>query len=419
MLFAVGAASLGITFWVLRSTDRQAAQSRAQTAIRTFALERAEGDTQRTAIDEVLAAADSEGVRIALRLRDASEAHGTLGPLPSRIARLTIGDCRTDEDERGDSWQGCAVASDSLDVIVAIPTQAHTRALRILALGMLSVVLLALVGAVGAVRLALRKPLDALHRLVGWTERIVESEDPAAPPPTDTEELARLAGSFDTLLHRLFGALARERANSAHIAHEFRTPLTAMRAELEAMASTSGDAVSRLRADLKRLSHVVDTILALSAPPQIDVGDIVVNLADLVRGLAPPETEIDAPDEALVRGDEHLVGLALRNLFENAERHGGRPATRIEISQVDGKIRVAVLDDGPGLPMAARAKMFDQYWRGARGGEGSGLGLALVRVVAERHGGFADASANPSGQGLEVAMTFGHVLGWNMGVAPR
>lgn len=413
MFVGIGVAAFGITSWVLQSTDRQMARGRAESAIRTFAAERAEGDTEQVALDELLASANAEGVFMVVRRPGSSPVHGRVSPPSPHIERLSPGECRSAEDERGDSWQGCAVVRDSLEAAVAISTTSHTSALRLLAAGMFAVVVLALLGAMVAVRLAVQKPLRSLHRLVDWTEKVIEDGEPDAPPTVDTLEVEQLADSFETLVHRLLDALGRERANSAHIAHELRTPLTAIRAELDALLPSQDEGVRRMRADVERLSRVIDTILVLSAPPRADAGDVVVNLADVVRSVAPAETKVNAPDEALVHGDEHLVRLALRNLFENAVRHSGHPATEVRVSQLDSTVRISVRDEGPGLSEPARVKMFDRYWRAARSGEGSGLGLALVRAVAERHGGVASAHDNPDGRGLEVAMTFGHVLAWH------
>jgi signal transduction histidine kinase len=166
-------------------------------------------------------------------------------------------------------------------------------------------------------------------------------------------------------------------------------------------------------ADVDRLARVVEAILVLSRPNSRSVPEGVVNVADLARELAGPDTEVDAPDEALVDADARLVELALINLLENAAKFSGHAARRVRISRDAGAVRIAVVDDGPGVPEALLARMFDRYWRGAADGSGSGLGLALVRAVAERSGGCAEAKPNPDGVGLEVSITFGRVLGWH------
>jgi two-component system sensor histidine kinase TctE len=170
-----------------------------------------------------------------------------------------------------------------------------------------------------------------------------------------------------------------------------------------------------MRTDVARLAKVIDAILILSAPAAAAPvsGSTVVNVADLARELAPEGTKVDAPDEALVDAEPRLVELALGNLLDNARKYSGHAAREVRVTRDREGVRVAVIDDGPGLDEAARSRMFDRYWRGAKDGEGSGLGLALVRAVAERHGGIAEARPSPTGKGLEVAFTFGQLVGWH------
>jgi two-component system sensor histidine kinase TctE len=120
---------------------------------------------------------------------------------------------------------------------------------------------------------------------------------------------------------------------------------------------------------------------------------------------------LEVPDEALVEGDPRLLELALRNLVDNAERHG-RGVRGIRVRREGTGVRVSVLDEGPGLDEAQRARMFDRYWRGTAHGAGSGLGLALVRAVAERHAGRAEVQARAPA-GLEVSIVLSGLLEWS------
>jgi len=161
-----------------------------------------------------------------------------------------------------------------------------------------------------------------------------------------------------------------------------------------------------------RLAHVIDSILVLSSPGGPVRSQGVVNVSDLARDAAGAETRVEAPDEALVQGDEKLLSLALGNLLDNARKYSGHDARLIRVSREHEQVRLAVVDDGPGLEEVALEKMFDRYWRAHDETGGSGLGLALVRAVAERHGGQARARPNADGVGIEVAMTLGPLVGW-------
>jgi signal transduction histidine kinase len=133
----------------------------------------------------------------------------------------------------------------------------------------------------------------------------------------------------------------------------------------------------------------------------------------VARKLAPPGWTVEAPDEALVEAEPDLVELALRNLVENAAKYAPDGARTVRVAREDDRVRVGVIDEGPGVPEKARAQMFERYWRDAKDGAGRGLGLALVRAVAERSGGRADARAGSKGAGLDVGFSMGPVLGWS------
>jgi two-component system sensor histidine kinase MprB len=413
----VAIASVIVTARSLEAADSDVAAMHARGALRMLKDELTEGDPLELALHEAIAETEADGVRIAIRHKDAPVTAGKEA-MVGGLAQLAAGSCASAEDERGRAWRACAAEDGDFDAVVAIDVENHRAVVRTLLEAMLVVVLAMVLAAVVAVRLALRKPLASLRALVAWSERVVSTEGaPPSPPVADTPEIARLTTSFDALVHRLLDALGRERANSAHIAHELRTPLTAIRAELEAMPSTGADAVARMRADVASLARVIDAILILSAPAEAHTRESVVNVADVVRELVTHETNVEAPDEALVDADPRLVELALQNLLENARKYSGRAARSVSVTRADAGVRVAVRDDGPGVDEETRAKMFERYWRGTRDREGSGLGLALVRAVAERHGGTAEASPNPTGRGLEVAITFGRVVGWHEGEA--
>jgi signal transduction histidine kinase len=105
----------------------------------------------------------------------------------------------------------------------------------------------------------------------------------------------------------------------------------------------------------------------------------------------------------MVRADAESLPIALRNLCENALRHAAS-RLRIEARAEAGEVTIAVRDDGPGMTEAQRARAFDRFYRGGPDGGGAGLGLALVRRVAEMHGGRVAFTAGLDGKGLGVEM---------------
>jgi signal transduction histidine kinase len=407
VLAAVGLAAVVVSRHVLDASDTDAARARAESACEALAHERSEGDTIEQALEEVVGSGQGQGVRFQVRM-DGVVSGATALP------RLAPGTCASMVDERREPWRACAAGDKVFVVVAAIPVGSHVTALNALAREMLAVLGVALIATWFAIRRALRSPITELAALVRWTAEIAEAEPATAPPTSKTEEIARLEAAFDALVRRLLQALARERANSAHMAHELRTPLTSIMTELEAVRAAhegARPAVDRVLGDISRFADVIEAILALSGPYDAR-GEAILNIADVARELAPPGIELEAPDEALVEGDERLVRLALRNLLENARKYA-QGARVVRLTREGKNVRVTVIDQGPGLSDAARERMFERYWRSSADGDGRGLGLALVRAVAERHGGRAEARAGTGGVGLEVSMTFAKLTVWH------
>jgi signal transduction histidine kinase len=415
-LLLVAVATVVIAWWVLAVADRDAAQSHATAALRTSGAELGEGDTPEQAAAETARATEGVGTRVAIRPRGGAWRFGA-EPWPGPAAALEQVGCAPFDGAGTGSWIACSASDARAEVAVAVHTESHRHAIGTLAEATGAVVLATWLALAWAVHRSVRGAVRSLGQLVRWSEQ-VESEPPgsgaAAAPEPDTEEIRRLACAFERLVRRLVEALERERANTAHMAHELRTPLTAMLAEIDRIESIHGQAgLDALRADVTRFARVIEAILVLSSPPSGRTATCIVNVADLAREAADADTRVEAPDEALVEGDSKLIGLALHNLLDNARKHSGQAARAIRVSRVGDAVRVAVVDDGPGLDESARGRMFDRYWRATADGAGSGLGLALVRVVAERHGGNAEATPGREGSGLEVAMTLGPVVDWH------
>jgi signal transduction histidine kinase len=415
VVLGVGVVAVVVTSQVLEAADREAARSHAQELLLQVRAELGEGDGVDEVTNEVLRGSN-DAFRALVRGDAFGPGRSSTLPLPAELARLRPNECANAKDDAGHLWLGCSVGQGALEAVAGFSVQAHREVVVSLAWRMLTAVALAILGMAFAVHLAVRTPVAALGKLVHWSERIVKGDAPRAPPAANIVEFERLTQGFEALVEHLVAALARERATSAHMAHELRTPLTTLRAELETLGEEEQAPVSNLLADVDHLARVIDAILVLSAPSNASARSGVVNVADMARELAPPGAQVEAPDEALVDADAPLVELALHNLLENAQRYSGSPARAVRVTRTNGGVRVSIVDDGPGLEESARARMFDRYWRGGEG-VGTGLGLALVRAVAERYGGVAEAVRSTNGRGLEVSMTFGRVLGWHPGTS--
>ena len=418
VLALVGIAAAVVTDRALAASDEGRARAEAAGARDSLAVELSEGDSGEDAAHEVLAASKGAGVRVTMWFADGTRHTSD----PPDLPRLGPGACATVDDASGNPWRACAAGDAQVAVVAAVSIVGHRAAVAAVWRAMAALVAGATLLLWWAIRRALRAPLAELTSLVEWTSAIRNGgEGEGRPPPTAaTTEIAHLSAAFDALVRDLLETLARERTNSAHIAHELRTPLTAIVGELDALAladPAACDAAMRIRADVARLADVIDAILVLSdrAP---GVGSEVVNVADMAREIAPGDVAVDAPDEALVEADERLVRLAVRNLLDNAGKYGGG-ARVLRVSRETSGLRIAVVDHGAGLSATARGRMFDRYWRQSADGDGRGLGLALVRAVAERHGGGVEATPGPGGKGLDVSLTLGPVVGWHeAGEAP-
>ncbi len=414
-LACVGGAAVFLTDRAIAASDHDRASAAAAGAHDSLVVELTEGDSPEDAVREVAASSCAEGVRLTAWLGQRRFETGGRD-----LPRLPPGSCATVTEDDGHPWLACGHGDAAVSVVAAIPIAAHRAAVLSVARAMIGLMAVALVALWWAIRRALREPLADLTSLVDWTRRSRLADRPDPPPVARTAEVIHLSAAFDGLVRELLDALARERSYSAHIAHELRTPLTAIVGELDALAHSdpsTQQAARRIRGDVARLADVIDAILVLSDRGATVPAEIV-NVADVARELAPAGARVEAPDEALVEADERLVRLALRNLLDNARKYAGG-ARAVRVSRELAGVRVAVIDDGAGLDAEARGRMFERYWRGVADGEGRGLGLALVRAVAERHAGGAAASPGPEGRGLDVSLTLGRLVGWHDGGAGR
>ncbi|MDI1341658.1 ATP-binding protein [Polaromonas sp.] len=283
----------------------------------------------------------------------------------------------------------------------------------------------------GMLTLALRRGLAPLALAASEvTARSVEALHPialSAHPP----ELHLLIGAINDLMARLGGALSMQRLFLADAAHELRTPITALRLQLQLLERASDaaqreEALVQLRAGIERAQHLVEQLLQLSrlAPETPALRREPVDLAELARSTVgrfsaradDRQIDLGAVTEGTppVHADVQQLAILLNNLVDNALRHtpaGGRIDVSARVEQ--GRPCLSVTDSGPGITAAERERVFDRFYRGSsvsadgHAPHGSGLGLAIARAVAERHGADITLEEAPGGgTGLRVSVLF-------------
>jgi len=240
------------------------------------------------------------------------------------------------------------------------------------------------------------------------------------PVPQTHDELERLGETLNEMLSRLEAALERQRDFVADAGHELRTPLALLRTELE-LALRQGRSADELRdairassEEVDRLAQLADDLLliARSERGKLDLQLESLDTTELLQGVATRfEWRAQETGRALstpptsgmnVRGDRLRLEQALANLVENALRYG-EGEVRLSATSVDGVVELHVTDEGSGFPPQFLDRAFERFARadGARAGGSAGLGLAIVLMIAEAHGGTASV-ANNDGPGADA-----------------
>jgi two-component system OmpR family sensor kinase len=255
----------------------------------------------------------------------------------------------------------------------------------------------------------------------------VQRRDAHSLTPIATErlpqEVAPLVNELNRLLARLHAAFQTQRAFVADAAHELRSPLTAVRLQLQLLDRAPDEAARRearsnLGAAVERAIHLVEQLLTLARSEPRDVAGELSRIAleqAAADGIADANALAVARDidlgleaePAAVRGDREALRTLVRNLVDNAVRYtpaGGR--VRVSTHNGASGATLEVTDSGPGIPAADRERAFDRFYRRANAAEGgSGLGLAIVKAIADRHGAQISLDDAPGG-GLRVTVGF-------------
>jgi two-component system sensor histidine kinase MprB len=293
-------------------------------------------------------------------------------------------------------------------VQVARPLSEVDRSLERLGI---SLVLVATGGIVIAALLGLlvaRAALGPVRRLTATAERVTETGDLSERIEIDgTDELSRLASSFNTMLEALEESTRAQRQLVADASHELRTPLTSLRTNIEVLAgdhTLPPEERRRLLSDVVEQLGEMTTLIAglielarseqqVSEPEDVRLDLLVADAVERAQRNRPGITYSTDLEETVVVGVSSTIERAVTNLLDNAAKWSPADST-IEVTVRDGG--VTVRDHGPGIAEEDLPYVFDRFYRArsARGMPGSGLGLAIVRQVAEAHGG--DVRAEPA-----------------------
>lgn len=289
-----------------------------------------------------------------------------------------------------------------------------------------------------------------LRPLATMSRAVAKRQPDAMAPLADTDlpdELRPLAGSLNALLARLDNALNAQRRFTADAAHELRTPLAALKLQAELVerapdAAARGAAMAALKEGVDRASHLVEQLLAMARlepealAKNFGTCDLVPLAKDAIvaRAVLAANRKIDLglarEADARVRGDAASLSMLLANLLDNALRYTPE-CGRVDVA-VDndaGHAVLSVADTGPGIPRAARERVFDRFYRGvddvsdstppdgvgvgagdmasgAPAKNGSGLGLSIVKRIADAHGAVITLDDDGDGRGLVVRVRF-------------
>jgi signal transduction histidine kinase len=304
---------------------------------------------------------------------------------------------------RSHQWARVVQLADGRIVVAARPRHERGLAYRFRWLFLLSLSALAIgVAAYPLVRRLTRR-LEALQTGVV----ALGSGDLSARVPVEgKDEVARLAETFNRSADKIQELVLANRSLLANASHELRSPLARLRMGIEALPKSSAAQVQELGRNIRELDQLIEEILLAS---RLDNGAAETGAFEMIDfiGLVAEECawvdcELLIQTEALpmLRGDAKLLRRMLRNLIDNAVRYGGKEITVIIDQPTITHVTLDVCDRGPGVPEQERKRIFEPFYRAVGAGEkhgGVGLGLALVRQIAERHGGSVECLSREGG----------------------
>lgn len=416
-LMLAGGALLVLLFNSLESSAQTAADTRVAQVVEQLTTEpAAELDPSTLATDSqvgVVQVIDQSGAVVARSAAGPSAPLSTIAIPPG--ARTSLG--RVSIDQANDFWvagAGAQTPGGPVTVLVAADREPVEKAVTIVA---------GLLGVGGPIAIALAA--FGTHRLVGTALQPVERIRAQVasmtsgrlatriPVPPADDEVARLAVTMNEMLDRLEAGQAAQRRFVSDASHELRSPLATITAALD-LAQGRPEMLDRalideaLLPEAHRMHRLVEDLLLLARADEkselrkvvdVDLDDIVYAEAARIRTITGLRVST-AIDPVRITGDPRALSRLVRNLVDNAIRHGHEDI-RLECGSRAGRAQIVVADDGPGVPLSDRERVFDRFVRldtpRARESGGAGLGLAIVEQIATAHRGTVAVDESLSG----------------------
>ncbi|MEX2406303.1 MAG: HAMP domain-containing sensor histidine kinase [Actinomycetota bacterium] len=257
-----------------------------------------------------------------------------------------------------------------------------------------------LIGSLFAFLLARRRIIKPVQAVEATARTISESDLSQRIEVSGGDEIAHLAETFNDLLDRLERGFAAQRGFVDDAGHELRTPITIIRGQLELLSENPEQrrhAVELVTGELDRMSRMVNDLLLLAKAQQpeflefdlVDVGALTREVHEKAGALGERRWRLDSVADGALVGDRQRLAQALIQLLQNAVDHTDADDDIALGSRIDdGRARFWVRDSGPGIPPEMRERIFDRFSRvSSQRSDGAGLGLAIVRSIAEGHGG--------------------------------
>jgi two-component system sensor histidine kinase MprB len=322
---------------------------------------------------------------------------------------------RTIEGLDRSEWRVVAVHHDTgQTVVIAQSLDSQETVLRKLGIVMFLFGLAGVIAAGMAGWAVARNGLRPVRRLTASVEMIARTEDLRPLPVEGDDEIARLATAFNQMLAALAASRERQRQLVADAGHELRTPLTSLRTNLDLLsqADSSGaelppearaELLDDVRAQIEELTTLIGDLMELARDEplthvveEVDVPELVDRAVGRVRRRAPGVTFDVETEPWFVVGEGAGLERAVTNLLDNAAKWSP-PGGTVHVRLEDGVLTVD--DEGTGIAEEDLPHVFDRFYRSedSRSMPGSGLGLSIVRQVAERHSGTVEVGTSPAG----------------------